>query len=133
MKAQISAFALVGLLIGGCYFPNQCGLSPFYYDEKYSFYDSQGVYREVCPSSNVFNYEDMRPRYGQHNPYVYDELMTPVPADSPRGIQALQNAQDEWEEKQAELAQTQGMAGGRNSAYPRGYRQESMFDSFLGF
>lgn len=108
------------LLLQGCYFANQCGFSQYYYDEKSSFYDSQGVYHEVCPSSNVLNYDDIKARYGAKNPYVYDDLFTPVPSDSPRGQQAMQREFEQWEREQAELAETQGMTGGRNSAYSNG-------------
>ena len=84
-------FLVCGMvLLHGCYFANQCGVSPYLYDDKTSFFDSQGAYHEVCPTSNVFNYDDIKARYGAHNPYVYDDLFTPVPSDSPRGQQAMQ-------------------------------------------
>ncbi len=128
---RIALLAGIAFYVGGCYFPNQCGLSPFYYDEKYSFYDSQGMYHEVCPSSNVINYDQMRPRYGAHNPYVYDDFLTPVPADSPRGMQAQQRELEAWENRQADLAEGQKMHGGKNSAYPQG---KAPFDDWmLGF
>lgn len=120
------------ILLHGCYFANQCGVSPYLYDDKMSFFDSQGAYHEVCPTSNVFNYDDIKARYGARNPYVYDDLWTPVPSDSPRGQQAMQREFAEWEREQAELAETQGMSGGKNSAYSNGVPNPRVSDWAFG-
>lgn len=132
MKKSYSALCISAVLLQGCYFANECGYSQYYYDDKYSFYDSQGVYHERCPASNIVNYDDIKAKFGKHNPYVYDDLNTPVPASSPRGLQALQRDIDEWEHKQAELAESQGMLGGKDSAYPRGVPPPRVSDWAFG-
>lgn len=50
--------ALITILFNGCLYNNECGLSPYYYDEKKSYYDSQGNYIEKCPERNVYKFEN---------------------------------------------------------------------------
>ncbi|RAX58658.1 hypothetical protein CCZ01_02435 [Helicobacter monodelphidis] len=131
MRIKLLAISVGTMFIlGGCMIPNECGLSYNYNAKMTNFYDSQGMYHESCPK-NIINYDEIRPRYGEHNPYVYDDLYTPVPADSPRGIQTQERERERWEAKQRELAELQGMSGGERSAYPKGQRPgESKFNDF---
>lgn len=55
---QIFAAFLLGIMLSGCLYPNECGLSPFYYDKKSSYYDSMGNYIERCPETNVYDYKE---------------------------------------------------------------------------
>lgn len=56
---------LLPLFFSGCFWQNKCGISTHYYDEKKSYYDSQGNYIEECPENNIINYgeEDSEPTY----------------------------------------------------------------------
>ncbi|MGP1579608.1 MAG: hypothetical protein ACTTH5_01070 [Wolinella sp.] len=58
MRLLFVGIALIIALLGGCVHHNQCGLSPNLYDEKEVYYDSQGNYKEKCPSSNFLKYRD---------------------------------------------------------------------------
>jgi len=54
-KFSFALLLLLPALFGGCLYPNKCGLSNKYYDQKKSYYDSQGNYIEECPD-NIVNY-----------------------------------------------------------------------------
>ena len=68
-RGALLALALLPFLLGGCIYQNKCGYSTKLYDEKKSYYDSQGNYIEECPN-NVVN-------YGEKNiePGHIDEMM----------------------------------------------------------
>lgn len=53
MKQIITA--LLALLLGGCSFVNDCGVSTHYYNDCKEYYDSMGIYHRECPKNNVYN------------------------------------------------------------------------------
>lgn len=46
------------LILGGCVYPNDCGISRYVYDDKEVYYDSQGSYHENCPRRNILNFNE---------------------------------------------------------------------------
>ncbi|MDD6055776.1 MAG: hypothetical protein SOW25_03570 [Helicobacter sp.] len=45
---------ILAIFFSGCVYQNACGISNSYWDEKESYYDSQGNYREVCPDNLIY-------------------------------------------------------------------------------
>jgi len=46
---------LLPLLLCGCTFVNECGVSTHYYNNCKEYYDSMGIYHKECPENNLYN------------------------------------------------------------------------------
>lgn len=54
---------VLAIWLSGCVYPNECGASLYYYNDKKSVYDSQGNYIEECPQNNVYTYPEDKQQY----------------------------------------------------------------------
>jgi uncharacterized protein YceK len=50
----------IGLLLGGCIYINERGISGRYYNECKEYYDATGTYHKDC-DENLLDFEDLNP------------------------------------------------------------------------
>lgn len=53
LMRQILLLISVGILLGGCLFVNERGVSTNYYNDCKEYYDATGTYRKDCPKNIV--------------------------------------------------------------------------------
>lgn len=51
--AQILFFSALAVMLGGCVFLNDRGVTTKYYNECKEYYDATGAYRKECPKNII--------------------------------------------------------------------------------
>jgi len=54
-------FTLLGLMLNGCIYLNERGVSGRYYNECREFYDATGTYHKEC-DENLIDYRELNPK-----------------------------------------------------------------------